>query len=108
MTELQLTALTTALSKVLTDTLADGYDFEIKSVDTDQKLLTVRWEGADYESVYAYTQYENGSVGDLEFVEYVDDDDDLILNESMDGDHDSAMASCGWGTDEDYGYYGDY
>jgi len=25
----------------------------------------------------------------------------------MDGDHDSAMASAGWGTDEDYGYYGD-
>lgn len=26
--------------------------------------------------------------------------------ESMDGDHDSAMASCGWGTDEDYGCFG--
>jgi hypothetical protein len=25
----------------------------------------------------------------------------------MDGDHDSAMASAGWGTDEDYGYFGD-
>jgi len=29
------------------------------------------------------------------------------IYESMDGDHDSAMASAGWGTDEDYGYYGD-
>jgi len=28
-------------------------------------------------------------------------------NDSMDGDHDSAMASAGFGTDEDYGYYGD-
>ena len=28
-------------------------------------------------------------------------------DESMDGDHDSAMASAGWGTDEDYGYFGD-
>lgn len=28
-------------------------------------------------------------------------------NDDMDGDHDSAMTSCGWGTDEDYGYYGD-
>jgi hypothetical protein len=27
-------------------------------------------------------------------------------NESMDGDFDSAMASAGYGTDEDYGYYG--
>jgi len=25
----------------------------------------------------------------------------------MDGDHDSAMASAGWGTDEDYGYFGE-
>lgn len=24
----------------------------------------------------------------------------------MDGDHESALASAGWGTDEDYGYYG--
>jgi hypothetical protein len=28
-------------------------------------------------------------------------------NDSMDGDFDSAMTSAGYGTDEDYGYYGD-
>lgn len=28
-------------------------------------------------------------------------------NDSMDGDHESALASAGFGTDEDYGYYGD-
>ena len=28
-------------------------------------------------------------------------------DDSMDGDHDSAMASAGFGTDEDYGYYGE-
>jgi len=28
-------------------------------------------------------------------------------DESMDGDFDSGMASAGYGTDEDYGYYGD-
>lgn len=28
-------------------------------------------------------------------------------DDDMDGDHDSAMASAGWGTDEDYGYYGE-
>ena len=33
---------------------------------------------------------------------WADDYDD-----SMDGDHDSAMESAGWGTDEDYGYYGE-
>jgi hypothetical protein len=25
----------------------------------------------------------------------------------MDGDHESGLASAGWGTDEDYGHYGD-
>jgi hypothetical protein len=34
----------------------------------------------------------------------VDDDD---YDDSMDGDHDSAMTSAGWGTDEDYGSYHD-
>lgn len=29
------------------------------------------------------------------------------IDESMDGDHDSAMASAGFGTDEDYGFYSD-
>jgi len=28
-------------------------------------------------------------------------------DDSMDGDHASALASAGMGTDEDYGYYGD-
>ena len=28
-------------------------------------------------------------------------------DDSMDGDHESALASAGFGTDEDYGYYGD-
>ena len=29
------------------------------------------------------------------------------VDDSMDGDHDSAMRDVGWGTDEDYGHYGD-
>lgn len=39
----------------------------------------------------------------------LDDDGpaDLLPGEDMDGDHDSAMASAGFGTDEDYGYFGD-
>ena len=37
----------------------------------------------------------------------VADDFDADYDESMDGDFDSAMASAGFGTDEDYGYYGD-
>ena len=32
---------------------------------------------------------------------------EVSYNDDMDGDFDSAMASAGHGTDEDYGYYGE-
>jgi len=35
------------------------------------------------------------------------DVDDYYASDVMDGDHDSAMESAGWGTDEDYGYFGE-
>lgn len=35
-----------------------------------------------------------------------DEDTDPEPDESMDGDFDSGMASAGFGTDEDYGYFG--
>lgn len=36
-----------------------------------------------------------------------DDVWDDSYDDSMDGDFDSAMRDAGWGTDEDYGYYGE-
>jgi hypothetical protein len=36
----------------------------------------------------------------------IDPDDDDSDPGWADGDHDSSMTSIGWGTDEDYGYYG--
>jgi len=33
--------------------------------------------------------------------------DEADRSDYMDGDAESALASCGWGTDEDYGYYGE-
>lgn len=36
-----------------------------------------------------------------------DEDGDYCYNDSMDGDAGSALASAGFGTDEDYGYYGE-
>ena len=34
-------------------------------------------------------------------------DNDVDYDDSMDGDAESALASAGFGTDEDYGYYGE-
>ena len=47
---------------------------------------------------------ERYSVYDVEWGGLYHDEE---LNESMDGDFDSGMASAGFGTDEDYGYYGE-
>ena len=40
-------------------------------------------------------------------IEQIIDDQDQRYNDDMDGDHASALASAGFGTDEDYGYYGE-
>jgi hypothetical protein len=45
---------------------------------------------------------------DHEIESQFDDDHDDYYDDSMDGDHDSAMTSAGWGTDEDYGYFGEW
>ena len=41
---------------------------------------------------------------DESFASQYDEDE---VDESVDGDHESGLASAGFGTDEDYGYYGD-
>jgi len=48
-------------------------------------------------------------VADVETIakEVMNQFDDSQYNESLDGDFDSGMASAGFGTDEDYGYYGE-
>jgi hypothetical protein len=53
----------------------------------------------------AYDDDDISLVGDEDDSNYDDYHD--YHDDSMDGDHDSAMTSCGWGTDEDYGHYGD-
>lgn len=45
---------------------------------------------------------ELDSEGDCVWCDAQDDGDVGFMYE-----HDSSMASVGWGTDEDYGYYGD-
>lgn len=57
------------------------------------------WE-EEYEAAQRAEALANSDSGD-------DEDFEPEYDDSMDGDHDSAMRDCGWGTDEDYGYYGD-
>ena len=52
----------------------------------------------DVLNIKEYMMESNFENIDIELEDYDD---------SMDGDFDTAMASAGCGTDEDYGYYGD-
>ena len=56
---------------------------------------------------YEYDDVEDfyGDCMDTDLSDYEVEDDSF--DDSMDGDAESALASAGWGTDEDYGYYGD-
>ena len=56
-----------------------------------------------------YDDYDAFYEDDMEIDDHEDEFDEFddYYDDSMDGDHDSGMTSAGWGTDEDYGYYGE-
>lgn len=67
------------------------------------------WSG-DFDIIeIVCTEYNaRGEIASCEQVqEFEEDSMENDLNESMDGDFDSAMTSAGFGTDEDYGYFGE-
>lgn len=74
-----------------------GY-FSEKAIEIQEMLF----DGATPEQIASAV---NMSVEAVE--QYIDELDNADYDESMDGDFDSAMASAGFGTDEDYGYYGE-
>ena len=47
---------------------------------------------------------DDGMIDVESFGEMIEDD---YYDDSMDGDFDTAMRDAGFGTDEDYGYYGE-
>jgi hypothetical protein len=65
-------------------------------------------------TIYPWIDDESHEVDDANYDDYndftdtVEDEDwDDSYDDSMDGDFDSAMRDAGFGTDEDYGYYGE-
>jgi len=51
-----------------------------------------------------WNDIDDGMIDVESFGEMIEDD---YYNDSMDGDFDTAMRDAGFGTDEDYGYYGE-
>jgi len=73
-----------------------------KMADLDLEIRALLDEGLRPTSVASLLNIPLEMVFDC--INAIDED---TYDESMDGDFDSAMASAGLGTDEDYGYYGD-
>ena len=67
-----------------------------------QNIIELHEDGLSLDEIAIRLKVDLGSVAEV-IKDYEEDNYD----DSMDGDHDSAMASAGFGTDEDYGYYGD-
>ena len=78
-----------------------GY-FSQQALDVEDMLF----EGA---TVAEIAETMNISVEQVQaYVQQLEDSDqEFEYDDSMDGDAGSALASAGFGTDEDYGYYGD-
>ncbi len=73
-------------------------------------MNTVKIQNAILSGDYSFAEIAemfNMAVSEVnDIYEYmVEDMNDF--DDSMDSDFDSAMASAGFGTDEDYGYYGE-
>jgi len=69
--------------------------------------LAIDWMGEFELLEIICTEYNaKGDIVSCEQVqEFEDDSLENDINESMDGDFDSAMTSAGFGTDEDYGCF---
>ena len=67
-----------------------------------QSIIELHEDGFSLDEIAVQLKVDLGSVAEV-----VKDYEEDNYDDSMDGDHDSAMTSAGFGTDEDYGYYGD-
>jgi len=67
-----------------------------------QSIIELHEDGVSLDEIAIRLKVDLGTVAEI-----IKDYDDENYDDSMDGDFDSAMASAGFGTDEDYGYYGD-
>ena len=67
-----------------------------------QSIIELHEDGVSLDEIAIRLKVDLGSVAEV-----VKDYEEDNYDDSMDGDQDSAMASAGFGTDEDYGYYGD-
>ena len=78
--------------------------------ETEEKKMPKDYEEMEQENrLYPWIDDEEQEwdVEDGDWDDEEDWDEEYEYDDDMDGDWDSGMTSAGWGTDEDYGYYGE-
>ena len=68
-------------------------------------MSTKNWSDAEFEAHMEEKEWELFLLDPEDGEDYDESDWDYEDDCPLDGDAQSALASCGWGTDEDYGYY---
>ena len=84
--------------------------YNLPENDGRKQVLVYDLVGLIPAHVFAKALREVAARADLRLDDDVQEDieeDWSIYDDEMDGDWDSGMASAGFGTDEDYGYYGE-
>ena len=71
-----------------------------------QSIIELHEDGVSLDEIAIRLKVDLGSVAEV-VKDYEQDNYNYDYDDSMDGDEASALASAGFGTDEDYGYYGD-
>lgn len=80
-----------------------------EALDRTQKPVIIAGIAFDRSSILkaldpiAYREFSLVWANDMDIEVVEEDDMDGEYDDSMDGDAESALASAGWGTDEDYG-----
>ena len=86
----------------LADAMEEVYDRIADGMDANDFRIVYREYDAEGKLAECY------DVVDMDWEHLLEkSSEDGFWGESMDGDFDSAMASAGYGTDEDYGYFGE-
>lgn len=70
-------------------------------------IIEMLGEGYSVDDVVSFTGIPYADILNIASEYGMEIKDMIDYDDSMDGDFDTAMASAGFGTDEDYGYYGD-
>jgi len=84
-----------------------GDNVNVERLEGDQFNHDFTGHVKGFHDKYVTVEDQDGDCWDCVPAQLSFSSDDIMHGDEMDGDFDSAMASAGMGTDEDYGYFGD-